>query len=84
MLAIRLMRIGNVHRPFYRVVVKEKRSKRDGKYIERLGYYDPSKVEEKIKVSVERYNYWLQRGAQPSETVRSLIKTVKQIGNTLT
>ena len=84
MLAIRLMRIGNVHRPFYRVVVKEKRSKRDGKYIEKLGFYDPSKDQDKLKISVERYTYWLQRGAQPSETVRSLMKNIKQIGNTIT
>lgn len=82
MLAIRLMRMGNIHRPFYRIVIKEKKSKRDGKYIDNIGYYNPFTKE--AKINIDKYNYWLKRGAQPSETVKNLIKKFKQIRNPLT
>ena len=75
MLAIRLMRMGAKKRPSYRVVVKEKLSKRDGAYLENLGTYNPiGKEGAQIKLNSERVDYWLSRGAQPTETVRRLIK----------
>ena len=75
MLAIRLMRMGAKKRPSYRVVVKEKLSKRDGAYLENLGTYNPiGKEGAEINLNRERVEYWLKRGAQPTETVRRLIK----------
>ncbi|MEZ5427246.1 MAG: 30S ribosomal protein S16 [Pyrinomonadaceae bacterium] len=74
MLAIRLMRMGAKKSPFYRVVVKEKRSKRDGKYLENLGTYNPMTEPAEIKLNHDRIDYWISVGAQPSETVASLIK----------
>ena len=75
MLAIRLMRMGAKKRPSYRVVVKEKLSKRDGSYLENLGTYNPiGKEGAEINLNSERLQYWLSRGAQPTETVRRLIK----------
>jgi small subunit ribosomal protein S16 len=60
--------------PFYRVVVKEKRSKRDGKYIENVGTYNPMTNPAEINLKLDRVQYWLSVGAQPTETVASLIK----------
>jgi small subunit ribosomal protein S16 len=75
LLAIRLMRMGAKKRPSYRVVVKEKLSKRDGAYLENLGTYNPiGKEGAEINLNSERVQYWLSRGAQPTETVRRLIK----------
>lgn len=74
MLAISLMRMGAKKRPFYRVVVKEKRSKRDGKYLENLGTYDPLAEPADVRLNHERIQYWIGVGAQPTETVTSLIK----------
>lgn len=74
MLAIRLMRMGAKKRPSYRIVVKEKLSKRDGAYIENIGTYDPTREPAAVKLDVERAQYWLGKGAQPTETVRRLIK----------
>ncbi|HEX8746724.1 MAG TPA: 30S ribosomal protein S16 [Pyrinomonadaceae bacterium] len=75
MLAIRLMRMGAKKRPSYRVVVKEKLSKRDGAYLENLGTYNPiGKEGAELNLNDERVQYWLSRGAQPTETVRRLIK----------
>ena len=74
MLSIRLTRMGAKKKPFYRIVVAEKRSKRDGRFVESVGYYDPCRQPAEIKINTERMNYWIERGAQPSETVRSLIK----------
>ncbi len=74
MLAISLMRIGAKKQPFYRVVVKEKRSKRDGKYLENLGTYNPMTNPAEVKLNLERIQYWISVGAQPTETVASLIK----------
>lgn len=73
MLAIRLTRMGAKKKPFYRIVVTEKRSKRDGRYIESVGYHDPRNPAG-FKLDQERVAYWIERGAQPTETVRSLIK----------
>lgn len=78
MLSIRLMRMGAKKKPFYRINVTEKRTKRDGSFVEIVGYYDPCRNPAEIKLDRERLNYWLERGAQPSETVRSLIKRTAQ------
>lgn len=74
MLAISLMRMGAKKKPFYRVVVKEKRSKRDGAYLENLGTYDPMTDPSTVNLKIERVNYWVSVGAQPTETVKRLIK----------
>ncbi len=73
MLSIRLTRMGAKKRPFYRIIVTEKRSKRDGRFVESVGYYDPCPNPADVKINRERVKYWIERGAQPSETVRSLI-----------
>jgi small subunit ribosomal protein S16 len=74
MLAISLVRMGAKGKPFYRVVVKEKRSKRDGKYLEQLGTYDPMKDPAEIKLNQDRVQYWIGVGAQPTQTAASLIR----------
>ena len=74
MLAIRLMRTGAKKRPSYRIVVKEKQSKRDGAYLENLGTYNPTREPAEIKLKSERVQYWIGKGAQPTDTVRRLIK----------
>ena len=74
MLAIRLMRTGAKKRPSYRIVVKEKQSKRDGAYLENLGTYNPTREPAEIKLKSDRVQYWLSKGAQPTDTVRRLIK----------
>ena len=74
MLAIRLMRMGAKKRPSYRIVVKEKLSKRDGAYIENLGIYNPTQNPAEIRLDAARVQYWLEKGAQPTDTVRRLIK----------
>ena len=74
MLSIRLTRMGAKKKPFYRIVVCEKRSKRDGRFVESVGYYNPCRNPADIKINRERIDYWIERGAQPSDTVRSLIK----------
>lgn len=74
MLAIRLMRMGAKKRPSYRIVVKEKLSKRDGACLENLGTYNPTREPAEIILKTERVQYWLGKGAQPTDTVRQLIK----------
>jgi small subunit ribosomal protein S16 len=73
LLSIRLTRRGAKKKPFYRIIVTEKRSKRDGRFVENVGYYDPCRTPADVKIDRERVNYWIERGAQPSETVRSLM-----------
>lgn len=75
--AIRLRREGNRNRAFYRVVVADKRSPRDGKFIEILGTYNPHADENQAELKLDRIDYWLGVGAQPSDTVRSLVKKAK-------
>jgi small subunit ribosomal protein S16 len=70
---IRLRRMGAKKAPFYRVVVADSRSPRDGRFIEEIGYYDPTKEPAVIKIDEERAKYWVGTGAQPSETVRFLL-----------
>jgi small subunit ribosomal protein S16 len=74
MLAIRLMRMGAKKSPSYRVVVKEKLSKRDGAYVENVGFYNPTREPAEVRLKMDRVNYWLGRGAQPTDTVRQLIR----------
>lgn len=73
---IRLQRAGRKKRPFYRIVVADARANRDGKYVERIGHYDPIPERSQLVVNNERALYWLQQGAQPSETVKSLLRRV--------
>ena len=74
MLAIQLMRTGAKKSPSYRVVVKEKRSKRDGAYLENLGTYNPTRNPAEIKLKMDRVHHWIEKGAQPTDTVGRLIK----------
>ena len=74
LLAIKLMRTGAKKSPSYRVVVKEKQSKRDGAYLENLGTYNPTRNPAEIKLNLARVNYWIEKGAQPTNTVSRLIK----------
>lgn len=78
MLAIRLMRMGAKKQPFYRVVVKENRSKRDGAYLENVGTYDPTRNPAAVNLNIERVDYWISKGAQPTDTVRRLINSSKK------
>ena len=68
------MRTGAKKRPSYRIVVKEKQSKRDGAYLENLGTYNPTREPAEIKLKTDRVRYWIEKGAQPTDTVRRLIK----------
>ena len=71
---IRLKRMGMKKKPFYRVVVADIRSPRDGRFIEEIGYYDPMKQPAEIKIDNEKAIAWMKNGAQPTETVRALLK----------
>jgi small subunit ribosomal protein S16 len=71
---IRLRRMGAKKAPFYRVVVADSRSPRDGKFIEELGYYNPITEPAEIKIDAEKAKKWLENGAQASDTVKSLLK----------
>ena len=74
---IRLSRHGAKKKPFYRIVVSDSRSPRDGKFIEQVGSYDPKSVSGGVKIDREKIEKWLKRGAQPSQTVSELIKKQK-------
>ena len=74
MVKIRLRRMGAKKKPFYRIVVADSRSPRDGRFIEEIGTYDPLPNPSKITVDLERAKYWIENGAQPTDTVRALLK----------
>ena len=76
MVSIRLSRSGAKKRPFYHLVVTDSRNRRDGRYIERLGFFNPvaKGQEETLRVDIERADYWIGQGAQPSERVAKLLK----------
>ena len=76
--SIRLRREGTKNSPYYKVVVADKRSPRDGKFIEIIGTYDPKKPGRNSTLEIDRIEYWISKGAQPSDTVRSLIKKNKK------
>ena len=71
---IRLRRMGAKKAPFYRVVVADSRDPRDGRFIEEIGTYDPLTNPATIKIDMERAKYWISNGAQPTDTVRGLLK----------
>ena len=71
---IRLKRMGQKKAPFYRIVVADARSPRDGKFIEEIGYYNPMTEPKEIKIDAEKAKKWLGNGAQPTETVKTLFK----------
>ena len=71
---IRLKRLGAKKTPFYRVVVADERSPRDGKFIEEIGYYNPLTDPVEIKIDAEKATKWIKNGAQPTDTVRALLK----------
>ena len=74
MVKIRLRRIGAKKDPFYRLVVADSRSPRDGRFIEEIGYYDPTTEPATLKVDAEKVKTWIATGAQPTETVKALLK----------
>ena len=74
MVAMRLTRIGSKKRPYYRIVVIEKRKARNGRFLEVVGQYNPIANPTLIEVNSERAQYWLSKGAEPSETVRSILR----------
>ena len=77
MVKIRLRRMGAKKAPYYRIVVADSRSPRDGRFIEEIGTYDPKAETGKITVDMERVKYWVANGAQPTDTVRGLLKKVE-------
>jgi small subunit ribosomal protein S16 len=76
MLKIKLSRTSKRNQPQYRVVIAEARSKRDGKVTQTIGYYNPLTQPPDIRIDLTQYNKWLQKGAQPTDTVRDLVKKV--------
>jgi len=80
MVSIRLSRAGAKKRPFYHLVVTDSRNRRDGRYIERIGFFNPvgRPHEENLRVDLERADYWIGQGAQPSDRVASLLKKLRK------
>ena len=78
MVKIRLRRVGRKNAPFYRILIADSQSPRDGKFIEIIGTYDPKMPGENSTLKIDRVEYWISKGAQPSDTVRSLIKKNKK------
>ena len=77
MVVLRLKRLGRTHRPFYRLNAMDQRSPRDGRVIEDLGWFDPVAPEDKqLNLNAERIDYWLSVGAQPSDTVKGLLRRI--------
>ena len=78
MVRIRLARLGAKKKPFYRVVVADSRSPRDGRFLEILGHFDPLREPTVLKLDLTRVDHWIQHGAQPSETVGDLIAVIQK------
>ncbi|MBP3655642.1 MAG: 30S ribosomal protein S16 [Clostridia bacterium] len=74
MVKIRLKRMGMKKKPFYRVVVADERATRDGRFVDEIGYYNPVSNPVELKIDVEKAQTWLKNGAQPTDTVRALLK----------
>lgn len=74
MLKIRLRRMGQIHAPYYRVIVADSRSPRNGKFIEEIGTYNPCVEPSEIKIDAEKAKQWISNGAQPTESVAKLLK----------
>ncbi len=79
--SIRLRREGTTNTPYYKVVVADSRSPRDGKFIEIIGTYDPKKQGHNSTLKLDRIEHWISKGAQPSDTVRSLIKKNRAVAS---
>jgi small subunit ribosomal protein S16 len=77
-LKIRLTRVGAVHKPQYRVVVAEARSRRDGSPVESIGTYEPTSKGNPIKLDLARVDYWLSKGAKPTDTLNAMIKKARK------
>jgi len=77
-LKIRLTRIGAIHQPHYRVVIAEARSRRDGAPVETIGTYDPRAKTNGFKVKLDRVDYWLAKGAKPTDTLHAMIKRARR------
>jgi len=75
-LRLRLTRMGSKKRPFYRIVAVNSQARRDGKFLEFLGYYNPMRNPQDLKVDQEKAKKWLDKGAKPTDTVRSLLQRV--------
>ena len=78
MVKIRLRRMGAKKSPFYRIIVADSRSPRDGRFIEELGYYDPTKDPKVVKIDVEKAQKWIANGAQPTDTVKALLQKASE------
>jgi len=76
MVAIRLTRAGTKHRPYYRIVAIDKERPRESRYIDLIGHYNPMANPAEVKIDLNKYNEWINKGAKPSQTVKSLIKKV--------
>ena len=74
MVKIRLKRMGMKKKPFYRVVVADERAARDGRFVDEIGYYNPVSNPVELKIDVEKAQTWMKNGAQPTDTVRALLK----------
>ena len=74
MVKIRLKRMGMKKKPFYRVVVADERATRDGRFVDEIGYYNPVANPVELKIDVEKAQAWMKNGAQPTDTVRALLK----------
>lgn len=79
MVKIRLLRTGKKKQPSYRIVAADSRTKRDGKTLEILGFYNPLTNPSEVKIKKGRYDYWISVGAQPTETVRNLVNKLKSV-----
>lgn len=74
MVKLRLTRMGKTHAPFYRIVAIDSRKARDGQYIDQIGIYDPTVQPALVKIDADKAKDWIKKGAQPTDTVRSLLK----------
>ncbi|MCD6423497.1 MAG: 30S ribosomal protein S16 [Elusimicrobia bacterium] len=78
MLRIRLKRMGRRHTPFFRIVVIPSERRRDGRVVEEIGWWDPARQTKNFEINLDRANYWISKGAQPSDTVKSIIKKAEK------
>ena len=81
MIKLRLRRMGSKKRPTYRIVAADSRSPRDGRFIETIGFYDPLTKPSTVKLNEDRATYWLSVGAQPSDTVRDMLRRAGLVGD---
>jgi small subunit ribosomal protein S16 len=77
-LKIRLSRIGSTHQPHYRIVIAETRSRRDGDAVETVGTYDPRAKGKQVNLRLDRVDYWISKGAKPTDTLNSIIKRARR------